>query len=57
MMPEMTLKELIEFCICQNWEDLNPCEVFDWLKFPKSKGNCDGDCAKCLLEASGWDDI
>lgn len=56
-MPEMTLKELIEFCICQNWEDLNPCEVFDWLKFPKSEGNCDGDCAKCLLEVTGWDNI
>ena len=54
-MPEMTLKELIELCICQNWEDLNPCEVLNELKFPK--GDCDGDCAKCLLEATGWDNI
>ena len=53
-MPEMTLEELIELCICRNWEDLNPCEVFD-LKFPK--GGCEGDCARCLLKASGWDNI
>lgn len=53
-MPEMTLEELIESCICRNWEDLSPCEVFG-LKFPE--GDCDGHCAKCLLEASGWDNI
>ena len=48
----MTLKELIERCIRQNWEDLNPCEVFiGKLEFPE--GDCDGDCAECLLKASG----
>ena len=51
-MPEMTLEELIERCIHENWEDLNPCDVFD-LKFPD--GDCEGDCARCLLETSGWD--
>lgn len=56
-MPQMTLQELIELCICRNWEDLNPCEVFiGKMKFPEGD-NCDGDCARCLLEASGLDSI
>ena len=55
-MPEMTLKELIELCICRNWDVYNPCEVFvGQLKFPE--GDCDGDCARCLLEAAGLDNI
>lgn len=54
-MPEMTLEELVERCICQDWEDLNPCEVFADLKFPE--GDCEGHCARCLLEAAGLDNI
>lgn len=54
-MPEMTLAELIERCINEDWEGMNPCEVFCELKFPD--GPCDGNCVKCLLEASGWDEI
>lgn len=53
-MPQMTLEELVERLLYPAWQ-VNPCEVFCDLKFPE--GDCNGDCARCLLEASGWDSI
>lgn len=55
----MHLHELIEICINQNWEDLNPCELpeFRGLWFPDNKETCKGNCANCLLVASGHEQI
>jgi hypothetical protein len=51
-MKKLSLLELIERCIHSNWEALNPCEVFFGnLEFPED--DCDGNCAECLLKASG----
>lgn len=48
-MEKWDLLRVIEVCITQNWEDMNPCEVFPELDFPH--GDCEGDCGRCLLNA------
>ena len=59
MIPDMYLYELIEICITQNWENLNPCEIpqFKGLCFPDEMGKCKGNCVNCLLVASGHERI
>lgn len=59
MTPDMHLYELIEICITQNWENLNPCELpeFKGLRFPDEMGKCRGNCVNCLLVASGHEQI
>lgn len=42
------LVDLIEVCIHQNWENMCPCEIFAEFDFPS--GDCEGDCAQCLLK-------
>lgn len=56
-MPKMSLEELIERCLNEDWEYINPCEGFHELEFPDEESKCDGDCINCLLKASGWDKI
>ena len=53
--PEIDMEELIEICINQNWENLNPCELpeFNRLYFPDKMGTCSGNCVNCLLVACG----
>lgn len=54
-MPKIPLEELVERLLYPAWQ-VNPCEVLcDALKFPES--DCNGDCVKCLLKASGWDNM
>lgn len=56
----MDLNELIEICISQNWEDLNPCELPELknqLCFPDKIGECNGRCVNCLLVACGLEEI
>ena len=48
-MEKWNLLRVIEVCITQNWEDMYPCEVFPELDFPR--GDCEGDCGRCLLNA------
>ena len=51
-MKKLTLTELIECCIHQNWEDLNPCEIFiDRLDFPE--GDCEGTYCHAVLGEVG----
>ena len=41
--PEIGMEELIQICINQNWEDLNPCELPEFKKrlwFPDEMGTC-----------------
>ena len=59
-MPEITMDELIEICIGQNWENLNPCELPEFnnrLWFPDTIGECSGNCVNCLLVACGIEQI
>ena len=58
-MPEITVSELIEICIGQNWDNLNPCELleFNRLWFPDKVETCSGNCANCLLVACGIERI
>lgn len=54
--PEIGMEELIEICINQNWENLNPCELPEFkkrLRFPDEMGTCSGNCVNCLLVACG----
>lgn len=57
-MPEITMEELIEICIGQNWENLNPCELPEFNNrfwFPAKIETCSGNCANCLLVACGFE--
>lgn len=58
--PEVTMEELIEICIGQNWDNLNPCELPEFknrLWFPDTMDECSGNCANCLLVACGIEQI
>lgn len=54
--PKIDMHELIKICLCQNWENLNPCELpefNDQLQFPDEMETCSGNCVDCLLIACG----
>ena len=58
--PEISIYELIEICINQNWENLNPCELPEFnnrLCFPDKMEECSGNCVSCLLVACGIERI
>ena len=48
-MEKWDLLRVLEVCITLNWENMNPCEVFPELNFPRC-GDCNGDCGRCLLD-------